>query len=32
MCRSMVDIQSTTAEISRGIKLKKIDTNHKAKI
>ena len=30
MCRSMVDIQSETAEIRRGIK--KIDRNHRAKI
>jgi len=30
MCRSMVDIQSATAEIKRGIK-KKVERNHRAK-
>jgi len=30
MCRSMVDIQSATAEIRQGIK--KEDRNHRAKI
>jgi len=28
----MVDIQSTAAEIRRGIKKKKIERNHRAKI
>jgi len=32
MCRSMVDIQSATAEIRRGIKKKIEERNHRAKI
>jgi len=32
MCRSMVDIHSTTAEISRGKKLEEEERNHRAKI
>jgi len=32
MCGSMVDIQSAAAEIRRGIKKKKIERNHRAKI
>jgi len=32
MCGSMVDIQSTAAEIRRGKKERKKDRNHRAKI
>jgi len=32
MCGSMVDIQSTAAEIRRGQKRRKKDKNHRAKI